>query len=143
DFRASDSDADMIFIGGGAGMAPLRAIIRSELQYARSGRKIDYWYGARARADLFYATEFDSLQKERANFRWQPVLSEPLAADGWEGPTGFVHTIALQVLKSQNRDLAACEFYVCGPPPMLSATRKILADNKVPETSVFFDDFGI
>ena len=143
DFRARESDADMIFIGGGAGMAPLRAIIRSELLHKRSGRKIDYWYGARARADLFYATEFDALQGEHANFHWQPVLSEPLEADGWQGPLGFVHAIALEALTGQNRDLAACEFYVCGPPPMLSATHKMLASLGVPDARIFFDDFGI
>lgn len=142
DFRAQESDADMIFIGGGAGMAPLRAIIRSELLYKKSGRKIDFWYGARGRADLFYASEFDELQDEFANFHWRPVLSEPLAANGWQGPTGFVHAIALQDLTSANRDLAACEFYICGPPPMLSATRRMLVENNIPEASVFFDDFG-
>ncbi len=143
DFRARDSDADMIFIGGGAGMAPLRAIIRSELLYRKSGRRINFWYGARARADLFYAREFEELQEEFANFHWRPVLSEPLATDSWQGPTGFVHAIALQDLTSANRDLAACEFYICGPPPMLSATRRALVENDIPEASVFFDDFGI
>jgi Na(+)-translocating NADH:ubiquinone oxidoreductase F subunit len=143
DFRARDTGSDMIVIGGGAGMAPLRAIIRNELLYRKSGRKIDFWYGGRGQKDLLYATEFDELQVRHGNFHWQPVLSEPPASDGWCGPRGFVHAVAREELMNRYDLLSNCEFYICGPPPMLSASRKMLAGLGVPETRVFFDDFGI
>lgn len=143
DFNAQPTDRDMIFLGGGAGMAPLRSIIRSELLFKKSERKIDFWYGGRGRKDLFYVSEFDSLQEEHANFEWQPVLSEPSDSDGWSGPTGFVHMAAREGLLSRMEQPQSCEFYICGPPPMLLATRQMLSDLGVPETQVFFDDFGI
>ena len=143
DFRARDTGRDMIVIGGGAGMAPLRAIIRNELLYRKSGRKIDFWYGGRTSKDLLYAPEFEELQARHANFRWQPVLSEPSASDSWRGPRGNVHAVAREGLLRRRQSLSNCEFYVCGPPPMLSASRRMLADLGVPEDRVFFDDFGI
>ena len=143
DFRARDTGRDMIVIGGGAGMAPLRAIIRNELLYRKSSRKIDFWYGGRSSNDLLYATEFDELQALHANFRWQPVLSEPSVSDSWRGPRGNVHAVAHAELLRRQQSLSNCEFYVCGPPPMLSASRRMLADLGAPETRVFFDDFGI
>ena len=143
DFRARDTKREMIVIGGGAGMAPLRAIIRNELLYRKSGRKIDFWYGGRSGKDLLYAPEFEELQAQHANFRWQPVLSEPSASDSWRGPRGNVHAVAREGLLRRLQSLSDCEFYVCGPPPMLSASRRMLADLGVPETRVFFDDFGI
>lgn len=143
DFRARDTGRDMIVIGGGAGMAPLRAIIRSELLYRKSGRRINFWYGGRSKKDLLYAKEFDELQAQHESFRWQPALSEPLASDNWCGPRGFVHAVAYEELMNRHDVLANCEFYICGPPPMLSASRQMLAGLGVPETRVFFDDFGI
>lgn len=141
DFHVQDTTRDMIVIGGGAGMAPLRTIIRHELLYEASGRRIDFWYGARTVSDLFYVTEFDELQDENANFRWQPVLSEPLSTANWQGPTGFVHHTVERALL--DRDPTSCEYYVCGPPAMLAATRLLLRNLGVSETQVFFDDFGI
>jgi Na(+)-translocating NADH:ubiquinone oxidoreductase F subunit len=143
DFRALDTGRDMIVLGGGAGMAPLRSIIRDELLYKNSGRKIDYWYGGRGRKDLLYVQEFDELEEQYANFRWQPVLSEAETGDNWHGPTGYVHLAAREGLLKHLDTPAECEYYVCGPPPMLSATRQMLADLGVPEDQVFFDDFGI
>jgi len=143
DFKATTTNLDMIFIGGGAGMAPLRSIIRSELLYEASARKIDFWYGGRMRNDLFYVEDFDELQEKFANFHWQAVLSDPRDDDQWHGPAGFVHLIARQALLARNQDFTACEFYICGPPPMLAATREMLAEFGVPESRVFFDDFGI
>jgi len=143
DFRARDTGSDMIVIGGGAGMAPLRAIIRNELLYRKSGRKIDFWYGGRSKKDLLYATEFDELQAQHEHFHWQPVLSEPVVSDDWRGPRGYVHSVASEELSNRHHILASCEFYLCGPPPMLSASRQMLAGLGVPESRVFFDDFGI
>jgi Na+-transporting NADH:ubiquinone oxidoreductase subunit F len=143
DFRAFDTERDMIVLGGGAGMAPLRSIIRDELLHKSSGRRIDFWYGGRCRQDLFYVEEFDDLQEQFTNFSWQPVLSEVETGDDWDGPTGYVHLAAREGLLNHLDTPAECEYYVCGPPPMLSATRQMLADLGVPEDQVFFDDFGI
>lgn len=143
DFRAQESDHTMVFIGGGAGMAPLRAIIRDELLYKGSGRQIHFWYGARGRSDLLYEEEFEALQAQHPHLHWQPVLSDPLPADDWEGPNGFVHIAVEKELRSGSHDLRSTEFYVCGPPPMLAATRQMLADLGVSGERVFFDDFGI
>ena len=143
DFRALDTERDMIVLGGGAGMAPLRSIIRNEILYKKSGRKIDYWYGGRGIKDLFYVEEFDELAERYANFRWQPVLSAAETDDDWLGPTGYVHTAAREGLQKHLDTPADCEYYICGPPPMLSATRQMLADLGIPEDQVFFDDFGI
>ncbi len=143
DFQATSSDLDMIFIGGGAGMAPLRSIIRSELLYNSSKRRIDFWYGGRSSKDLFYVDDFDELEAKFANFSWQPVLSEPQEIDDWSGPTGFVHLVARESLLARNQNFSSCEFYICGPPPMLAATRQMITEFGVPESRVFFDDFGI
>ena len=143
DFQATNTDLDMIFIGGGAGMAPLRSIIRSELLYHSSKRRMDFWYGGRSRKDLFYVDDFDELESRFANFSWQPVLSEPQEIDDWRGPTGFVHLTARDSLMARNQDFSSCEFYICGPPPMLAATRQMITEFGVAESRVFFDDFGI
>lgn len=117
--------------------------VSEEILYKKSGRKIDYWYGGRGRKDLFYVEEFDELEEQHANFRWQPVLSEAGSGDDWHGPTGYVHIAAREDLLKHLDTPAECEYYICGPPPMLSATRQMLADLGIPEDQVFFDDFGI
>ena len=143
EFRADSSGRDMIVIGGGAGMAPLRAIIRDQLLHRNARRDIYFWYGARTRADLFYVEELDQLQVDHENFGWQPVLSEPLETDDWSGPVGLVHEAAYEALLRDRTDLAYCEFFVCGPPGMLDATRSLLSRLGVPAARVNFDDFGI
>ncbi len=143
DFRATDNDADMIVIGGGAGMAPLRAIIRDQLRQNGSSRNVEFWYGARTEEDLFYVEEFDDLQNQHERFRWHVVLSGTQADSSWSGLTGFVHeSVRKKVLLDDHR-YREFEFYICGPPPMLAATRQMLAEYGVPATQVFFDDFGI
>ena len=119
------------------------SIIRNELLYKKSKCKIDYWYGGRGKTDLFYVAEFDELQELHANFQWRPVLSEPSALDDWSGPTGYVHIAAQEALSNRIQRPQSCEFYICGPPPMLSATRQMLTGLGVPEPQVLFDDFGI
>lgn len=143
DFRAQETNRDMIVIGGGAGMAPLRSIIRDELLYKKSNRRIQFWYGARSLSDLFYTDEFDEMQSNFPNFSWQPVLSESTPDSGWGGKTGYVHVAVFDGQLNTMNSPESCEFYVCGPPPMLAATRQMLASLKVPESQVFFDDFGI
>lgn len=143
DFHATDNDADMIVIGGGAGMAPLRAIIRDQLQQSGSSRRIEFWYGARGEDDLFYVDEFNELQDRYERFRWHVVLSGNQTDSNWSGATGFVHEqVRKSVLLDTNR-YRDFEYYICGPPPMLAATRQLLTEFGVPATQVFFDDFGI
>ena len=143
DFHATDSESDMIFIGGGAGMAPLRAIIRSELRHRNSNRRIEFWYGARTCDELFYVDELNELEADHENFNWHAVLSEPGSKDAWEGLTGFVHLCVKQSVLDARESYSEFEYYVCGPPPMLAATRKMLDDYNVSNAQVFFDDFGI
>jgi Na+-transporting NADH:ubiquinone oxidoreductase subunit F len=143
EFHAEPSEADMIVIGGGAGMAPLRAIIRDQLLQSKSRRRIDFWYGARTKSDLFYADEMDELQARFQNFRWQPVLSSPALSDEWSSAIGFVHAAAHEGLLKDRSDLEDCEFFLCGPPAMLEATRRLLRELGVPDRKVKFDDFGI
>ncbi len=135
-FGATETDKEMVFIGGGVGMAPLRAIIHDQLDARRSGRKISFWYGARSRSELYYADQFEDLARRHANFRWEPALSEPGAADGWDGRTGFIHDV---VLRAYLRDR---EYYLCGPPLMIGAVYAMLDACGVERTAIFNDDFG-
>lgn len=141
DFHVKATLRDMIFVGGGVGMAPLRAMIHQELINGTT-RKIHYFYGARSAADLFYVDEFEVLAAEHSNFAWTPVLSDPAPGDRWGGATGFVH----ETLDSAMRKHAAaeeCEYYLCGPPVMISAVLDILEQLGVEPGSIFHDDFGV
>lgn len=143
DFHATDSDADMIVIGGGAGMAPLRAIIRDQLRQGYANRRIEFWYGARTRKDLFYTDEFDFLQSKHDRFHWHPVLSDEQVGPGWPGLTGLVHEAVRDNVLIDNGLYRNFEYYICGPPLMLAATRRLLEEYGVHQTKIFFDDFGI
>ncbi len=142
DFFASDGDAEMIFVGGGAGMAPMRSHIVDQLERLDSKRRIGFWYGARNRGELFYADLFDRLAAEHANFTWTPVLSEPRAEDAWTGEVGFVHEALERNYLEGHPDPEDCEIYLCGPPLMVKATRAMLARFGVPPENIRFDDFG-
>lgn len=142
EFGATDSEREMVFIGGGVGMAPLRAIIADQLETRGSKRKMSFWYGARSLVDLFYRDEFDRLQAEHDNFSWTVALSDPAPEDGWDGATGFIHDV---VWKRHLRDHPApedCEYYLCGPPLMIRAVLAMLDDAGVDPDSIFNDDFG-
>lgn len=143
DFRVQDSGHDMIVIGGGAGMAPLRAIIRHQLLHVKSRSSIQFWYGARSETELFYVAELNELQARFANFRWHAVLSDPAQFGEWSGAKGFVHTAVERDFLQLIDNPGEFDYYVCGPPPMLAATRRMLADFGVPNSQVRFDDFGI
>jgi Na+-transporting NADH:ubiquinone oxidoreductase subunit F len=133
----------MVVIGGGVGMAPLRAIIHDQLSRTVSDRAISYWYGARSLSELFYADEFAALEKAHPNFRWTVVLSDPQAEDNWTGATGFVHSVVFQEYLAQHPAPEACEYYLCGPPLMIRAVKAMLADAGVEDDHVFADDFGV
>ncbi len=142
-FGAQDSDREMVFIGGGVGMAPLRAIITDMLERLASRRKISFWYGARSRGELFYAEEFDELALRHENFRWVPALSEPARDDEWEGETGFVHDVVFRGCLKDHPAPEECEYYLCGPPLMIEAVYAMLDECGVETNSIFNDDFGI
>ncbi|NNL68289.1 MAG: NADH:ubiquinone reductase (Na(+)-transporting) subunit F [Myxococcales bacterium] len=142
DFFASEGDAEMIFVGGGAGMAPMRSHILYQLERLGSERRIGFWYGARNRRELFYADLFDRLAREHSNFSWTPALSEPSPEDAWTGEVGFVHEVLERRYLAEHPRPEDCEFYLCGPPLMARATQAMLARLGVPPENVRFDDFG-
>lgn len=142
EFFARKTDAEMIFIGGGAGMAPMRAHILDQLQRIKSKRKISFWYGARSLRELFYKDLFDRLASEHENFSWHVALSEPLSRDDWKGYRGFIHQVVHDHYLDHHPAPEDCEFYLCGPTIMIHAVQHMLEDLGVPEENVLFDDFG-
>ncbi|WP_029914646.1 NADH:ubiquinone reductase (Na(+)-transporting) subunit F [Pelobacter seleniigenes] len=143
EFFARETDAEMIFIGGGAGMAPMRSHIFDQLKRLNSDRKISFWYGARSRREAFYVEEFDRLAAEHDNFEWHLVLSEPLPEDNWQGATGFVHEYLYEEYLSGHPAPEDCEYYLCGPPMMNKAATDMLYNLGVEYENIMFDDFGI
>ena len=142
DFFAEDTDNEMIFIGGGAGMAPMRSHIFDQLLRLNSNRKITFFYGARSLREMFYTEEYDALAEKYANFNWHVALSDPLPEDNWGGYTGFIHQVIHdQYLKNHDAP-EDCEYYMCGPPMMMDACFKMLDDLGVEPEAIKFDDFG-
>jgi len=141
-FYVESSQREAVFIGGGAGMAPLRAQILDLLETQQSGRKISFWYGARSRRELYYQDVFDRLQREQDNFSWNPVLSETEPGDAWEGYTGYVHQAAYDHYLLRHAAPASCEYYLCGPPLMVQSTLTILDELGVLPENIHFDDFS-
>ncbi|MGK5092329.1 NADH:ubiquinone reductase (Na(+)-transporting) subunit F [Deltaproteobacteria bacterium TL4] len=142
EFFAKETDAEMVFIGGGAGMAPMRSHIFDQLKRLKTKRKMTYWYGARSLREMFYVEDFNQLQTDNENFRWHVGLSEPLPEDKWTGYTGFIHNILYENYLKNHSAPEDCEYYMCGPPMMNSAVLKLLADLGVEEENIFLDDFG-
>lgn len=143
DFFARETDAEMVFIGGGAGMAPMRSHIFDQLKRLDSQRKISFWYGARSLREAFYVEEFDALAAKYANFTWQLVLSEPLPEDNWTGAKGFVHNYLYENYLVQHPAPEDCEYYMCGPPMMNKAATDMLYNLGVEYENIMLDDFGI
>ena len=142
-FFVKETEAEMIYIGGGAGMAPLRSHLFDLLRRVGSKRKISYWYGARSLRESFYMDDFNSLAAENPNFQWHLALSEPLPEDGWTGPTGFIHQVLHDNYLKDHPAPEDCEYYFCGPPLMNKAVVKLLDDMGVEEENISFDDFGL
>jgi Na+-transporting NADH:ubiquinone oxidoreductase subunit F len=142
EFFAKDSDAEMVFIGGGAGMAPMRSHIFDQLKRLHSKRKISFWYGARSMREAFYVDEFDQLAASHPNFSWHLALSDPLPEDDWSGPVGFIHDVLFEQYLKDHPAPEDCEYYMCGPPMMIAAVNGLLDDLGVEEENVLFDDFG-
>lgn len=142
DFFARDTDAEMVFIGGGAGMAPMRSHIFDQLKRLNSKRKISFWYGARSLREMFYQDEYDKLAEENDNFEWHVALSDPQPEDNWEGDTGFIHNVLYENYLKDHPAPEDCEYYMCGPPMMNSAVIKMLKDLGVEDENIMLDDFG-
>ncbi len=141
-FAVEPSERELVFIGGGAGMAPLRAQILDLLQTQQSKRRISYWYGARSRRELYYADLFEGLQQEHENFSWQPALSEAERGDNWKGLTGFIHQVAYDNYLLQHAAPETCEYYLCGPPLMVQSVLAMLDELGVAPENIHYDDFG-
>jgi Na+-transporting NADH:ubiquinone oxidoreductase subunit F len=142
EFFAKDTDDEMVFIGGGAGMAPLRSHIFDQLKRLETSRTISFWFGVRSKRDLIYHEELTRLAAEHSNFNYVVALSEPKEDDEWDGPVGFIHQVAYDRYLAQHEAPEDCEYYMCGPPLMVSAVQKMLTDLGVSEESIMFDDFG-
>lgn len=142
EFFAKDTDAEMIFIGGGAGMAPMRSHIFDQLKRLNSKRKISFWYGARSLREMFYTEEYDQLAEENENFDWHVALSDPQPEDNWEGLTGFIHTVLYEQYLKNHPAPEDCEYYMCGPPMMNAAVIKMLTELGVEPENIMLDDFG-
>ncbi|MGI9336114.1 MAG: NADH:ubiquinone reductase (Na(+)-transporting) subunit F [Gammaproteobacteria bacterium] len=141
-FFVEQTDEEAVFIGGGAGMAPLRAQILDLLETRKSTRKITFWYGARSKRELFYDQLFDRLQAKYENFEWHVALSEPEQKDNWTGFTGFIHTVVLDNYLAHHASPEECEYYLCGPPLMVKAVLAMLDDLGVEPENIHYDDFG-
>lgn len=141
DFHLKPTQREMVYIGGGAGMAPLRAHIAHLLENARSARKISFWYGARSRQEIFYEEYFQSLAGAHQNFSFHLALSAPLPEDNWPGHVGFIHEVVLDKYLRDHPRPASAEYYLCGPPMMIKACTRMLANINVPTHQVAYDEF--
>lgn len=142
EFFAKETQNEMVFIGGGAGMAPMRSHIFDQLKRLNSTRKMTYWYGARSLRELFYQDEFDKLAQEHPNFTWHLALSEPQPEDNWNGHIGFIHQVLFEQYLKNHPAPEDCEYYICGPPMMLAAVLNLLDSLGVEKDNILFDDFG-
>ncbi|MAY94764.1 MULTISPECIES: NADH:ubiquinone reductase (Na(+)-transporting) subunit F [Haliea] len=142
EFFAKDTDAEMIFIGGGAGMAPMRSHLFDQLKRLHSKRKISFWYGARSLREMFYVEDYDQLAAENDNFEWHVALSDPQPEDNWDGLTGFIHNVLYEEYLKDHPAPEDCEFYMCGPPMMNAAVVRMLTDMGVEPENILLDDFG-
>lgn len=142
DFHIQDTDAEMLYIGGGAGMAPLRAQILHLFRTLHTGRKVSYWYGARSKKEIFYEEDFREIEKQFPNFSFHIALSDPQPEDNWTGYVGFIHQIIYDNYLKDHDAPEDIEYYMCGPGPMANAVKKMLEDLGVPRSQLFFDDFG-
>jgi Na+-transporting NADH:ubiquinone oxidoreductase subunit F len=142
EFFAKNTQAEMVFIGGGAGMAPMRSHIFDQLRRVNSDRKMSFWYGARSKREMFYVEDFDELAEENENFQWNVALSDPQPEDNWDGYTGFIHNVLYENYLKNHEAPEDCEFYMCGPPVMNAAVINMLKELGVEDENILLDDFG-
>jgi Na(+)-translocating NADH:ubiquinone oxidoreductase F subunit len=141
DFHVKPTRKEMVYIGGGAGMAPLRAHLTHLFETEHTARRVSFWYGARSRQELFYQNYFTDLAEQHPNFYFHPALSSPLPEDEWDGHTGFIHEVVLAEYLASHEHPATVEYYLCGPPAMIKACTKMLEDLGVPDSHIAFDEF--
>ena len=142
EFFAKETENEMVFVGGGAGMAPMRSHIFDQFRRLHTTRKVSFWYGARSKREMFYVEDFDTIAKENENFEWHVALSDPQPEDNWEGYTGFIHNVLLENYLKNHEAPEDCEFYMCGPPVMNSAVISMLKELGVEDENIMLDDFG-
>jgi len=142
EFFAKETESEMVFVGGGAGMAPMRSHIFDQLERIKTDRKITFWYGARSKREMFYVEDFDRLAAEHDNFEWHVALSDPMEEDNWDGYTGFIHNVLHENYLNAHEAPEDCEFYMCGPPMMNQAVINMLHDLGVEDENILLDDFG-
>ncbi len=142
EFFIKDTDKEMMFIGGGAGMAPMRSHIFDQFLTKRTKRKATFWYGARSKREIFYEDHFRKIEQEFDNFKFTIALSEPMPDDNWDGPVGFIHQVIFDEYLKNHEEPEEIEYYLCGPPMMNAAVTKMLYDLGVPDEMIAYDDFG-
>ena len=142
EFFARETQNEMVFVGGGAGMAPMRSHILDQFRRLHSDRKVSFWYGARSLREAFYVEDFDDIASKNPNFTWHLALSEPQPEDNWEGLTGFIHQVLFDEYLKDHRSPEDCEYYLCGPPMMIEACKRMLTDLGVEPENIMLDDFG-
>ncbi|MEW6998157.1 NADH:ubiquinone reductase (Na(+)-transporting) subunit F [Colwelliaceae bacterium BS250] len=142
EFFAKETDNEMVFIGGGAGMAPMRSHIFDQLKRLQSKRKMSFWYGARSKREMFYEDDYNGLAAENDNFDWHVALSDPQPEDNWDGMTGFIHNVLFENYLKDHEAPEDCEYYMCGPPMMNAAVIGMLKDLGVEDENIMLDDFG-
>ncbi len=142
DFHVKENDREMMFIGGGAGMAPMRSQIFDQLKTRHTQRKVSFWYGGRSLRELFYVDEFTQLEHDNPNFTYHIALSEPKEEDHWTGDVGFIHNVIFDSYLKNHPEPEEIEYYLCGPPMMISSVLNMLDNLGVPKENIMFDDFG-
>ncbi len=142
EFFAKETENEMVFIGGGAGMAPMRSHIFDQLKRLKSKRKMSFWYGARSKREMFYEDDYNGLAAENDNFLWHVALSDPQPEDNWDGMTGFIHNVLFEEYLKDHEAPEDCEYYMCGPPMMNAAVIHMLKDLGVEDENIMLDDFG-
>ena len=142
EFHIQETQNEMLYIGGGAGMAPLRSQLFHLFHTLKTGRKVSYWYGARSVREIFYEEQFRAIEKDFPNFKFTIALSDPAPSDNWTGPVGFIHQVIYDNYLKDHEAPEDIEYYMCGPGPMTNAAIKMLNDLGVEKENIFFDDFG-
>ena len=142
EFHVKETDKEMMFIGGGAGMAPMRSQLFDQIKTKNTPRKATFWYGGRSLRELFYVEDFKELEKEHPNFSFHIALSEPKPEDNWTGDIGFIHNVIFERYLKNHPEPEEIEYYLCGPPMMISAVLRMLDELGVPKENIAFDDFG-
>jgi Na+-transporting NADH:ubiquinone oxidoreductase subunit F len=141
DFHVKPTQREMVYIGGGAGMAPLRAHLSHLLETEQTARKVSFWYGARSKQEIFYEDYFQSLAGAHHNFAFHVALSSPLPEDDWTGHLGFIHDVVLEKYLREHANPGGVEYYLCGPPMMIKACTRMLAEVGVSPQHIAYDEF--